>query len=568
MSRLLTIACLLPALALSQTNLKFQEGAAGQVPPGWFVLDAVKDAGYQAAWQQEGCREGLACASLSAPASPPPDSFGTLMESFDAQPFRGKTVRLRAWIRLDRKAPADHVQMLLHVGRPGMQPGFVDNMADRPIVAEEWRRYEIQGEVAPDAETIRLGVMLFGLGRAWVSEVEFGPIDEQTSGPAVEAARNAIQQQYARLDSAFVRGDVKDIAAVVMPEAQMGVGTIREPLLPAITGEIAKGSKLTARTEVSSVRLNGDEAVVMVRRESQDPLSDGKRSVVTAHRDTWIQAGNGWRWRESIEVSYHWVLPPTGADAARPVVAELKARAVPWMDSLAAFGAAVGDARIVVLGEAAKGTVEFPRMKQRLAEYLIEDKSFTIVAAVDDAEVRDLVDRLHVQFVAIEGATAEAMANNVTQLANVTYPQARIVLWTDNAHARFGADGDNGMGARLRERFGRRMYVVGFAFRRGAVRAVGVEAGDSKGLNAYTAPASPEGSGDAVLSAAGMPRFFLDMARLPGNGALSRWLAEIHLFHDLGAYWVLDDADASLQPEALGKSYDGLVFVEEVHAGG
>jgi hypothetical protein len=92
-----------------------------------------------------------------------------------------------------------------------------------------------------------------------------------------------------------------------------------------------------------------------------------------------------------------------------------------------------------------------------------------------------------------------------------------------------------------------------------------VESGESRGLGVYTALASPEGSGDAVLSAAGIPQFFLNMARLPSGGALSRWLSETHLFHDLGAYWVLDDPDASLQPEEPGKSYDGLIFVEEVH---
>jgi hypothetical protein len=58
------------------------------------------------------------------------------------------------------------------------------------------------------------------------------------------------------------------------------------------------------------------------------------------------------------------------------------------------------------------------------------------------------------------------------------------------------------------------------------------------------------------------------MARLPVGGALARWLAGMHLFHDLGAYWVIDDPDASLQPEEISKSYDGLLFVEEIHAGG
>jgi hypothetical protein len=555
MNRLLSLACLLPMLALGQTNLKFQEGEAGQVPAGWFVLDAVKDAGYAATWQREGCRSSLPCALLAAPAAPAPGSFGTLMQSFDAQPFRGKTVRLGAWVRVERKAPADQAQMLLHVSRPGFQPGFVDSMADRPIVSEEWRRYEIQGEVAPDAETIRIAVTLHGLGRVWVSEVEFGPAVGETSGPAVDAARGAIAEQYARVDAAFVRGDVDQIRAVLMPDAQMGVGTIREPLLPAIEGEIAKGSKLTARTAVSAVRLDGDEAVATVRREAADPLSNGKRSVVTTHRDTWIQTANGWRWRESIELAYHWVLPPTGADAARPVVAELKARAA-GTDNLAAFGAAVGDARMVALGEAAHGTREFRQLKQRLVEYLVQAKGFTVVLAATDAEVHDLAARLGAESAAFEGATAEALANSVTRLANATYPKAKIVLWTDNEHARW-----------LREKLGRQVYGAGLAFRRGEVRAVGVEGGESRGLNAYVAPASPEGSGDAVLSAAGMPQFFLNMGGLAGGGALARWLADTHLFHDLGAYWVLDDTDASLQPEELSKCYDGLFFVEEVHTG-
>jgi hypothetical protein len=533
MKRLLALACWLPALAWGQTNLKFQEGLVGQVPPGWFVLDPVENAGYAATWQRDGCRGGAGCALLEAPAAPPPESFGVLMQSFDAQPFRGKKVRLRAWIRVERKALADHAQMLLHVGRPDLQQGFVDNMADRPISVEDWRRYEIQGEVAPDAETIRIGVTLYGLGRVWVSDVEFGPAEEETSGPAVDAARDAIGRQYARLDAAFARGDASGIGTVLMPDAQMGVGTIREPLLPAIEEEIAKGAKLTARTAVTTVRLDGDEAIALVRREAADPLGDGKRSVVTTHRDTWIQTDNGWRWRESIEVSYHWVMPPTGADAARPVVAELKARAVAGTDNLAAFGAAVGDARVVALGEAARGTREFTEWKQRLADYLVKEKGFTVVSAASDAE-----------FAAFLAADARG-----------TDAKTRVALLTDNAHARA-----------LRQKWGRKVYAAGFAFYRGAVRAVGVEGGESRGLNAWTAPPSPEGSGDAVLSAAGLPQFFLDMDGLPGSGALARWLVEAHLFHDLGAYWVLGDPDASLQPEELSKWYDGLFFVEEVHA--
>jgi hypothetical protein len=547
---------LLPALALCQTNLKFEDGRVGEVPPGWFVLDAAPGAGFTAQWQRDGCRADLAFALLSAPASPPPESFGTLMQSFAAMPFRGQAVRLRAWIRLEKKSPAGRAQMLLHVGRPNFQPGFADNMANRPIVTEEWGQYEIRGEVAPDAETIQIGLTVYEAGRAWIGDVEFATVTAETAGPTVDAARDAIQKQYARMDSAFVRGDAAEIGAILMPGAQMGVGTIREPLLPAIRNEIAKGSKLTTRTVVSAVRLDGDEAIAMVAREAQDPQSDGARKVVTSHRDTWIQTSNGWRWRESIEVSYHWVLPPTSADDARPVVAELKARAVPLSgtDDMAAFGAAVGDARIVALGEAAHGTREFAQRKHRLVEYLAAQKGFTLLVSAKDPDVQGLAERLHLEFAALDTVTPE----NVAHLANVAHPQAKMVLWTDNAHARDPL---------LREKFGRKLYAVGFAFDRGEVRAVGVENGESRGLGVYTALASPEGSGDAVLSAAGIPQFFLNMAKLPSGGALARWLTGLHLFHDLGAYWVLDDPDASLQPEELANSYDALYYVEEVHAG-
>ena len=551
--RLGPFALLLPALAVGQTNLNFQNGRAGELPPGWFVLDAAKGPGFSASWQHDGCRAAAPCAVLSAPAAATAGISGTLMESFAALPFRGQQVRLRAWIRLEKKSPSDRAQMLLHVGRPGLQEGFTDNMADRPVVTEEWGQYEIRGEVVSDAETIQIGLTLHGAGRVWMSEVEFSTVTSETAGPQLNAACDAIQRQYQRMDAAFMRGDANEIAAVLMPGAQMGVGTVREPLLPAIRAEIGKGSMLTAKTEVASVRLDGDEAIAMVRREAHDQ-GNSSRSVVTSHRDTWIQTSNGWRWRESIEVSYHWVLPATSADAAGPVVADLKTRAVPLAasDDLAAFGAAVSDARIVALGEGARGTREFSQWKQRLVEYLVAQKGFKVLAGVKDAELQALADRLHVEFVPLDDVTADSVAHSA-KLAD-----AKVVLWTDNSHAR---------DAHLRDKFGRKLYVVGFGFDRGQVRAVGVEKGESRGLGVYAAPPSPVGSGDAVLSAAGIPQFFLNLAKLPAGSPLARWLAEMHLFHDMGGFWVLDDPDASLQPEELGLSYDGLFFVEEVHAG-
>jgi erythromycin esterase len=161
----------------------------------------------------------------------------------------------------------------------------------------------------------------------------------------------------------------------------------------------------------------------------------------------------------------------------------------------------------------------------------------------------------------------EAMAGNVEWLRQV-HPNEKIVLWAHNAHVSFGsgADGVKSMGAWLGERYRKQMYVVGFAFRQGRLRAVGMENGKATALSVYSAAPSPEGSGDAILSAAGMPLFFLDMASLPAGGPLARWLAAPHLFHNVSSNWVVGNADANLEAEALSKLYDGLVFVEESHA--
>lgn len=105
-----------------------------------------------------------------------------------------------------------------------------------------------------------------------------------------------------------------------------------------------------------------------------------------------------------------------------------------------------------------------------------------------------------------------------------------------------------------------------FAFRRGQLRAVGITNGQMRGLADHAISPAPEGSGDAILSAAGMPLFFLDMSSLAVDNPLGRWLAESHLYYSVGAVWQTANAEANLFPEALAKSYDGLIFVEEGHA--
>jgi hypothetical protein len=166
-------------------NLKFDEGVVGKVPPGWFVPSLPKDADFLAELRRgEGCHSRAGCAVVMAPRNVP-RPVGNLMQSFSAAAYTGKTVRLRARLRLETlfvagfgvrfPEPDDRAQMWLNVERANRRTGFSDNMDDRPVRGNEWTMCEIVGEIGEDARFINFGVMSIG-GRVWVDDVSFDVI--------------------------------------------------------------------------------------------------------------------------------------------------------------------------------------------------------------------------------------------------------------------------------------------------------------------------------------------------------------------------------------------------------
>jgi beta-lactamase regulating signal transducer with metallopeptidase domain/C-terminal processing protease CtpA/Prc len=92
--------------------------------------------------------------------------FGTVMQSVDATPHRGKQVRLRTAVRAEVSGAGNQAQLWLRVDRTGDKRGFFDNMRDRPITEPSWETYQITGTVAEDATRIVLGGFLRGRGTA------------------------------------------------------------------------------------------------------------------------------------------------------------------------------------------------------------------------------------------------------------------------------------------------------------------------------------------------------------------------------------------------------------------
>lgn len=144
-------------------NLKFEQGTPGKAPPGWFVTAPAKDADQWAELRRSGCRSNRGCAVVRTPDNAP-IHVGGLEQTFNASAYRGKAVRLTAWIRVETGDPEDRAQMWLSVDK-------AEGLTDQPVRSGEWTRCEIVTRVDEDATSIRFGFMSFGRGRAWVDDI-------------------------------------------------------------------------------------------------------------------------------------------------------------------------------------------------------------------------------------------------------------------------------------------------------------------------------------------------------------------------------------------------------------
>lgn len=98
------------------------------------------------------------------------EGFGTLMQMFKADDYRGKRVRMSAWMRSE---DADSALLWLRMdGAKGML-GF-DNMGNRAVNGtNDWKKYELTLDVPATTVNIGFGAMVFGKGQAWVDDFMF-----------------------------------------------------------------------------------------------------------------------------------------------------------------------------------------------------------------------------------------------------------------------------------------------------------------------------------------------------------------------------------------------------------
>jgi len=112
--------------------------------------------------------------------------FGTIGQSIDAAPYRGRGIKLAAKMRAVVSGEENQGHMWLRVDRPDGQRGFFDNMGDRPVTSADWQPVEIVGSVAEDASRIFFGCFLMGRGEVWVDDFQLSVDDDSGKWTPVE----------------------------------------------------------------------------------------------------------------------------------------------------------------------------------------------------------------------------------------------------------------------------------------------------------------------------------------------------------------------------------------------
>lgn len=520
------------------------------------------------------------------------------------------------------------------------------------------------------------------------------------SGTGDSEVRIELSRLYAQIDSGFEHGRVEDALRLALPDAMVrhGAAEVRfAAALAQMRQAFQSGAVVKQRSIIVSLNVSGATAHIVRRSEVTLTMGSTSHSGVEQSEDTWVRTPEGWRLKLSVDLGSKETIPTSTPEHPDAILAEINRHAHP-LDDVAFVADAIGDARVVALGEATHGTAEFSAARARMTEYLLTHMGFTMVAVEDNwtevlavdryiktgegtaqdalsqlkgwpirtretlelvnamrainikhpgkvtfagfdmtwaeaarematayarraapdqlpqvekcyrdvialgprhpgpdanaksatesaRKVVDLFDNLKVSHddhwrqarqaaeivnqataFRIEGQSPgyrdEMMARNVQWLCARERATERIVIWAHNGHI----SGDPGalvkpMGALLRGTLGRQYYAIGFAVAGGEVRAVG-----SKGLGVYTMPPAGDDAGEALLARSSLSAWFLDLRRLPEQGAAAAWFRQRHRFYTVGARWDEKLREANFSVFPMAESFEAIGFVREGHA--
>jgi hypothetical protein len=157
------------------TVLVLSAVAAPTAAEGWFMAGSAP--GSYELGIAPGAGQNRGPAGFLKSKSESTTGFGTMMQQFSADEFRGKRVRFSAVVRSeDVKGWAG---LWMRVDDKNGKTSAFDNMQKRPIKGTTgWARLEVVLDVGPEAQIIALGILMGDGGAVWMDQARFDVVPE------------------------------------------------------------------------------------------------------------------------------------------------------------------------------------------------------------------------------------------------------------------------------------------------------------------------------------------------------------------------------------------------------
>jgi hypothetical protein len=149
-------------------NLGLESAADNNTPQHWFLSGSAPQ-DYQISLDDSTFTEGQTSVLLQSDTAQS-NEFGTLMQGFVPDAFRGQRVRLTADVKSE---DALQVMPWMRVDGPRGQTLQIDNNDDQFLTGTvDWTPYEIVLDVPEESTGISFGLIVGGSGRGWIDNVQ------------------------------------------------------------------------------------------------------------------------------------------------------------------------------------------------------------------------------------------------------------------------------------------------------------------------------------------------------------------------------------------------------------
>jgi hypothetical protein len=167
-------------------------------PAGWFLAGSDPTS-YVNAVDPDVKHEAAPSVRLASVAQS--KGFGTMMQSFEATDYAGKRLRLSGWVKAKGVEGWAGLWMRVDDGSSPVKTLAFDNMQSRAIKGTlDWARYNVVLDVAPEAKSISMGILLHGQGSVWLSDMKVEIVPDTvpvTSMPTAPQSRKPVNLDFA-----------------------------------------------------------------------------------------------------------------------------------------------------------------------------------------------------------------------------------------------------------------------------------------------------------------------------------------------------------------------------------